>query len=66
MFLSQIAVELCISSLSLWLVGQWVGAELLTDESSEDQSRVSQRGSLWGVRDKKNPREAGGETEQGL
>lgn len=65
-FLSRITVELCISSLSLWLISQWVGAELLADESGKDQSRVSQQGSLWRARETKNPREAGDETEQGL
>lgn len=50
----------------LWLISQWVGAELLADESGKDQSRVSQQGSLWGARETKNPREAGEETEEGL
>lgn len=52
MFLSRIAAELWISSLSLWRVGQWVGAELLADESSKEQSRASQQGSLCRAREK--------------
>jgi len=65
-FLSQTTAELCISSWSLWLVSQRVGAALLADESSKGQSRASQQGSSWGARESKNPREAGEETEQGL
>lgn len=65
MFLSGMAAELCICSWSLWRVSQQVGAGLLADESSKDQTRATQQGSLSGVRENTNPRQAGEEMEQG-
>lgn len=62
-FISQITAELCISSLS-WSVSSRCRAAGRWEQRGPEQ--LSQWGSLWDVRDKKNPRGAGEETEQGL
>lgn len=40
-----------------------MGAELLADESSEEQRRASRQGGLWAARENEEPGEAGEEAE---